>query len=210
MDIKSTYSKCVSGLAAVALVLGFSSIANAETSATPPVVGAQETTAQSGPSLGVEVDSRIVITAEVISVNQDTRIMTLKMPTGKIVNIPASADVPNFENIHIGDKANVTMYQSLVIYQGATGEEVRMDRGETLAHRSTDGKPGTELVRTIDVSVQIKEINKETREVTVQMPDGNQATAKADPADKGFDGLSVGDSIHVRLVQGFAIDVVAS
>lgn len=215
MDVQATYSKCLSGLATVALLCGFSSSVIADTATSTPIVGTPETSAQvasnaAAPKLGTEIDSRIVMKADVVGVDKVNRSIRLKMQTGELVNIPGNADVPDFDNIAVGDIATVEMYQSLVVYKGTQGESPKMDQAEALTHHSKEGKPGSALSRTVDLSVQVKEINQETREVSVIMPNGYVTTAIASPSDAGFDGLKVGDTIHVRLVQGFTIDVAAA
>ncbi len=208
MDVKS---KCISSLAAVALVVGFSTTAIAETQTNPAVqVGTQESTAQPEAPKSVGVDQGIAFTAKVINIDEANRVITIETPDGKTMDIPATADVPNFENIKVGDNANVGIYQSLVIYEGVPGDKPEMDAGEVITHSTTNGKPGSQLIKALDVSVEVKAINKETREVTIVLPDGTETTATADPADPVFDQVKVGDNVHVRLIQAFAIEVVAA
>ena len=61
----------------------------------------------------------------------------------------------------------------------------------------------------VDVSATVKGIDKNKRELTLELPDGNVVKSEVDPAASAFDSIEVGDSIHARLTRAFAIAVEA-
>jgi hypothetical protein len=67
--------------------------------------------------------------------------------------------------------------------------------------------PGAFAVGTMDMSASIVGIDRDQRTLTLKLPDGEIVTIDVDPAVQLFDTLRVGDTIHARLTQAFAIAV---
>ena len=72
-----------------------------------------------------------------------------------------------------------------------------------------DGVAVTAEVVGIDRSATVQAIDKQKRDVTMELPNGKTVTTKADPAVNAFDTLKVGDSIHAHYTEAVAISVEA-
>ena len=162
-----------------------------------------------GAPKGVEVGDAVVIIAEVVGIDKADRLITLVGPRGKVVDIEASDDVRNVDQIAVGDTVTVTYYVSVAVYLGIPGTQPEADAAEVVARAAEGDKPGAMAAGTIDVSATVKGIDKQKRELTLELPDGHVVTSKVDPAASAFDSLKVGDSIHVRLTRAFSIAVEA-
>lgn len=185
-------------LAAAALVM---TIAGCATATQPTGKSAQPT--------GVELADAVVLTAEVVGVDKAHRIVTLVGPRGNVVDIKAGNEVRNFDQIAVGDELTVTYYESVAVYLGVPGSQPEADAGGVVARAAKGDKPGAMVVGAVDVSAKVKGIDKQKRELTLELPDGNVVKRKVDPAVGAFDTLEVGDSIHVRLTRALAIAVEA-
>ena len=165
--------------------------------------------AQAAQPTGVELSDAVVLTAEVVGVDKADRMVTLVGPRGNVVDIEAGDDVRNFDQIAVGDKVTVTFYESVAVYLGIPGTQPEADATQVVARAAAGDKPAAMVAGAVDVSATVKGIDKNKRELIVELPDGNVVKSKVDPAASAFDGLKVGDSIHARLTRAFAISVEA-
>ena len=69
-------------------------------------------------------------------------------------------------------------------------------------------KPRELIVETVDVVAKIKSLDLQTRTVTLVGDKGHTITLVADSSVKNFDTLKVGDEVHARYTEEFAIGFV--
>jgi len=150
-----------------------------------------------------------VITATVVGIDRAGRVVTLQGPRGNIVNIEAGEEVRNFDQINVGDQVKVNYYQSVALYIGPPGSHPQASATAAMARAPKGAMPGGVMVHSVDVAAVVKAIDKKTRKLTLELPDGNDVTTVVDPAVKAFDSLKVGDSINARMTRAVAIGVVA-
>ncbi len=165
--------------------------------------------AQAAQPKGVELSDSVVLTAEVVGVDKADRIVTLIGPRGNVVDVEAGDEVRNFDQITVGDKVTVTFYESVAVYLGIPGTQPEEDAALVVGRAAEGDKPAAMVAGAVDVSATVKGIDKNKRELTLELPDGNVVKSEVDPAASAFDSLEVGDSIHARLTRAFAISVEA-
>ena len=142
---------------------------------------------------GVVVGDAISLSADVVGIDKDHRIITLKGSKGNVVDIEAGDEVRNFDQIEVGDKVNVTYYESVALYLGAPGTLPEADAA-ALAGRAQEGdKPAGVVAGVVDISATVKGIDMQNRELKLELPDGSEVTRKVDPSVKAFDKLKVGE-----------------
>ncbi|MBW2201888.1 MAG: hypothetical protein JRF71_13825 [Deltaproteobacteria bacterium] len=165
------------------------------------------TTVYAKAAKGVVMGDAVVITAKVLAIDKDDRILTLLGPKENVVDVVVGEEARNFDQIKVGDELKITYYESVALYLGKPGTQPEEDAGLVVARSAKGEKPGGYAVGAVDVSATVVGIDKKNRTVTLEMPEGNVVTTEVDKSVKAFDSLKVGDSIHARLTKAIAISV---
>ena len=155
----------------------------------------------------VVMGDAVVITAEVLAIDKDDRMLTLLGPKENVVDVVVGEEARNFDQIKVGDELKITYYESVAIYVGKPGTQPEEDAGMVVARSAKGEKPGGYAVGAVDVSATVVGIDKKKRTLTLELPEGNVVTTEVDKSVKAFDSLKVGDSIHARLTKAIAISV---
>ncbi len=165
------------------------------------------TTVNAQEGKGVELGDAVVITAEVLAIDKEDRILTLLGPKKNVVDVHVSEEARNFDQIRVGDQLRIEYYESVAIYLGKPGSQPEEDAGLVMARSAKGEKPGGYAVGAIDVSASVVGIDKKKRTLTLELPEGHVVTTEVDKSVKAFDTLKVGDLIHARLTKAIAISV---
>jgi hypothetical protein len=165
------------------------------------------TTADAQAGKGVELAEAVVITAEVLAIDKEDRILTLLGPKKNVVDVHVGEEARNFDQIRVGDELRIEYYESVAIYLGKPGTQPEEDAELVVARSAKGEKPGGYAVGAIDVSASVVGIDKKKRTLTLELPEGNVVTTEVDKSVQAFDNLKVGDSIHARLTKAIAISV---
>ncbi len=153
----------------------------------------------------VELDDGVVITAEVLAIDYVDRVLTVIGPEGNIVDLEVSSAVRNFDQIRLGDLLRVKYYESVALYLGKHGAMPQTNAGIVVVRSAKGEKPAGGVLETVDVSARVKAIDKKKGTVTLELPHGKKVTTKADKST--INTLKVGDSIHARYTEAFAISI---
>ncbi|MBW1788677.1 MAG: hypothetical protein JRK53_18985 [Deltaproteobacteria bacterium] len=156
---------------------------------------------------GVELAGAVVITAEVLAIDKEDRILTLLGPKKNVVELEVGEEARNFDQVRVGDLLRIEYYESVAIYLGKPGTQPEEDAGLVVARAAKGEKPGGYAVGAVDVSASVVGIDRKKRTLTLELPEGNVVTTEVDKSAKAFDTLKVGDVIHARFTKAIAISV---
>lgn len=134
------------------------------------------------------------LAGEVMVVNTETRLMTLKDADGVFHVLHVPPEVSRIDEIRIGDKVTITEISSALI--GLTPADadtpIAMDTS-TDVERNSGRKPSGTITETLRVSGQVVGLDKANGTVTVKGPNRTQTF---DVADRSLlDGVKVGDGV---------------
>jgi Cu/Ag efflux protein CusF len=134
------------------------------------------------------------LAGEVMVVNTETRLMTLKDDDGVFHVLHVPPEVSRIDQIKIGDKVTITEISSALI--GLTPADAGTPTGmdmTTDVQRDPGRKPGGTITDTVSVSGKIVGVDKAAGTVTVKGP--NQ-TRTFDVTDTSLlDGVKIGDGV---------------
>ncbi len=164
------------------------------------------TTASAQDLLNVELAETVVVTAEVVAIDREDRVLTLLGPEN-IVDIHVSDAARNFDQVRVGDQVTIEYHQSVALYLGEPGTQPEEDAGLVMGRSAKGESPAGYAIGVIDVSASVVGIDKTERALTLDLPDGSATTIWVDESIKAFDTLKVGDTIHARLTKAIAISV---
>lgn len=144
------------------------------------------------------------LTGEVTVVNTQTRMMTIKTPSGvyEVLNIPEG--VKGIDEIEIGDEVTITASEA-VLLDVRKGEQA--GPGGTLAERTVASAPGetpsATVVDKVTVYGKVVDVDRSNSTVTIQSSEGPIPLKVRDPAL--LSDLAAGDGVvahYARVVTG--------
>ena len=134
------------------------------------------------------------LAGEVMVVNTETRLMTLKDADGVFHVLHVPPEVSRLDEIKIGDKVTITEISSALI--GITpadaGTPIAMDATTDVA-RESGKKPGGTITETLTVSGKVVAVDQAAGTVTVEGPNQTQTFDVSDPSL--LDGVKQGDTV---------------
>lgn len=186
--------------------LGLAACSTSHETTTAPVAAAARTPVVSG----VVAENAITATATVESIDQKTRMVTLRGPDGKLTTVHAGDQVKNLAQVKKGDLVTVTYYESLAYEVHKPGQA---EPGVVAAAAGATAKPGempaAAGAQAVTVTSTINAIDKTNNTVTLKGPDGNLTTIKVRDPSK-LDKVKVGDLVEITYTEALAIGVEAA
>lgn len=142
------------------------------------------------------------VEANVVSVDQATRLVTLKGPQGKTFEVEAGPAVQHLDQVAPGDVVAVTFTESLAFK--VVGKDEKTEGATETAKRTTGGG---ELGRTVTSYFRINAYDRNTHVLWGTGPKGyTQSIVVQDPeAQKKLETLSPGNVVQVTYTESVAI-----
>jgi hypothetical protein len=161
------------------------------TAAAPAAVFAQAGEPAVGMAIGAE------LSGEVMVVNTETRLMTIKDADGKYHVLHVPPEVTRLDKIKIGDKVEISQISTALIeLVPAAAAGPIASESSTEVDRTPGSKPGGTITDTLTVYGKIVGLDKKAGSVTIEGPDGKETYEVSDPAM--LDGVKVGDGVVAR------------
>ena len=134
------------------------------------------------------------LAGEVMVVNTETRLMTLKDANGVFHVLHVPPEVTRIDEIKIGDKVTITEISTALIGLTPADAEtpIAMD-ATTDVQREAGRKPGGTITETLTVSGEVVGVDAAAGTVTVKGPNQTRTFDVSDPAL--LDGVKAGDSV---------------
>jgi Cu/Ag efflux protein CusF len=145
--------------------------------------------------------------ATVQKIDKDTREVTLKKEDGTEVTIKAPESVRNFDQIKVGDIVTAKYSVSIALSVRKSDEPPSATGRESISRAPLGEKPAAASKKTVEITAEIKKIDRDTREVTLVGPRGNTRVVKVPEDIKKFDDLKEGDQVVVTATESIAISV---
>jgi len=134
------------------------------------------------------------LAGEVMVVNTDTRLMTLKDTDGIFHVLHVPPEVSRIDEIKIGDKVTITEISSALVALAPAEAEAPTAMGATTdVEREPGRKPAGTITETLTVSGKVVGVDTAAGTVTVEGPNRTQIFDVSDPSL--LDGVKVGDSV---------------
>lgn len=155
----------------------------------------------------VEKTSELISSdASVVSVNPDTRMMTLRAPDGKVFNVKAGENVKNLSQYRPGDRVMVRYHQSTALQMTKAGEQPMAAPQGSAARTEMGRQYPRERIEQTTMSGTIEAIDKNALQVTLKGAQGHVVTVKVnDPRD--LENLKVGDRLGITYAEATAVSL---
>jgi len=158
----------------------------------------------------VEISNEITATAEVTSVDQAKRLVTLRREDGALFQVLAGEEVRNFNQIVAGDKLRVRFKESLRASLRPAGEGGPDAVSGMVAARAAPGAtPAGGVGIGMAVRVKIESIDRDHDIVVFSLPSGELVSHRiATPEGRTFVGkLHIGDTVQLEYEQALALAI---
>lgn len=164
------------------------------------------------PYAGIDKALLVETTATVTAVDMENHLVTIQGPKGNLTIIQVTDQVKNLPQVEIGDKVNITYYQSaavdLVKIKGDVnlGTEGRGVKASAPAGEKPAGVIGTEVTRRVEVVF----VDPYQKFITFRSPDIGlrKVTLKNRPDLQHYlDELKKGDVVEVTYTTALAISL---
>jgi len=151
-------------------------------------------------------DSMLSSTSAIVeALDQESRMITLRGPTGTRMSFKVGDRVKNLHKIKVGDRVVVDYYESLaiqVVKPGTTG-----DQRETVVDSAEPGeKPAGAVVEKTTLVATIEQIDRSVPSITLRDQDGNLCTVRVRHPER-LSLVKVGDTLRITYVQAVAVSV---
>jgi len=168
--------------------------------------------AYAAPPDPINVENTETLTATVESIDQATRMVTLRAANGKSQTIEVSPDVENLPQVKAGDKVMVRYYEGLAAQLKKKGEATpgrEVKQAELAAKAPAGQRPAGLVGSTVNSTVVIQAVDKAANTVTFDGEDGTTHTVavKKPEAQKFIAGLKKGDEVDITFTQALAVSV---
>lgn len=147
----------------------------------------------------------VTATATVVSVDLETREVTLKDEDGEEFSFIAGDEVRNLPQVQAGDLVTVT-YMEALAYEIRRGGEMDVSEALALARAEIGEMPGGIAAYEAVVSVEVIAIDYDTPTVTFRGPMGDTRTILVRHPER-LEGVSIGDIVDLIFQEALAISV---
>ncbi len=147
------------------------------------------------------------VSAQVVGIDKATRTLTLKGPKGNAVDVVASDDIRNFDQIKLGDVVVVRYAQALTLElrkttAGAGAPAVR----EGVVAAKPGERPAVAGARQVTVMARVVAVDPKKSTITLKGPRGNEVTLDVQNPDQ-FKVVKKGDQVEATYTEALALSV---
>jgi translation initiation factor IF-1 len=146
------------------------------------------------------------ISATITAVDPATRMLTVRDDMGNEDSFNVSQDVQRFNELKVGQKVNLTYYESVVLQLVKAGEKGSGSSLEAAVNRGTGALPAGTIATQQKMTVTVKSIDATVPSVTVTTDDGRVVTRKIENK-KNLENVKPGDKIDITYTQAALMQI---
>jgi hypothetical protein len=199
------------GLSAAALGAAFSIAAQTPAAGAPPATPAKPSAPTMAPAQSVPIAN--YVTGDVVQwkgtvkqIDLAARNVVVEGPMGQLHTFTVKKDVPNLDQVKVGDAVTVDYVESIAVLLRKTTDKP-VSGIVTATTVAPKGLPAVTNVNVKQVQANVTAVDPATRVVTLSAPTGDAYTVKVDPSVTEFSDIAVGDQVTVVLTDAVAVKV---
>ena len=147
-----------------------------------------------------------VMTATVVAIDLQKRIVTLKGEDGEVRDIKVGEEAVNLPQVKVGDLVTVKFYESIAVEVIKPGTVAGAGEKTAIVRAKPGEMPGGMAARQVSVTATITAIDKQKSTITLKGPEGKLTTVKVqDPTN--LEKVKVGDDLMITYTEALAISV---
>jgi Cu/Ag efflux protein CusF len=146
------------------------------------------------------------INATIQAIDSSTRAITLRDDMGNQDTFTVSDAVTRFNELKVGQKVNITYYESIVFQVLKPGEKGSGTSFEAAFNRAKSALPAGTVTTQDKATVTVKAVDPAVPSVTVVTADGRSVTRKIENK-KYIEGLKAGDKVDITYTRAIVTEV---
>lgn len=145
------------------------------------------------------------VTATIETVEQTSRVITLKTAAGSRLHVTAPPEMQGFDRLKAGDQVTARYFEAIVVRVAKPGSPAPSGAPTTITKRKDD-RPGSETLSERTVRASVVSVQPTGPSLTVKMPDATEHTMKiTDAAQLG--SLKPGDVLDITFHESRLVSV---
>jgi hypothetical protein len=145
-------------------------------------------------------------TATITAVDSTNRMLTLRDDKGNEDTFSVDPAVQRFNELKVGQKVNITYYESIVFQLVKPGEKGSGTSIEAALNRAKSALPAGSIATQAKMTVTVKSIDSTVPSVTVTTDDGRVVTRKIEDP-KNLENLKPGDRVDITFTRALVTSV---
>jgi Cu/Ag efflux protein CusF len=146
------------------------------------------------------------LNATIQAIDPATRFITLRDDKGNEDSFKVGDSVKRFDELKVGQRVNITYYESLVFHLVKPGETPGGTSFEAALTRAKSELPAGTLATQDKATVTVKAIDQAVPSISVTTADGREVTRKIENK-KYLEGLKPGDKIDIVFTRALVTEV---
>ena len=146
------------------------------------------------------------VKARIEAIDRANRLVMLKDDSGTTETLYAGPEVKRFDELKVGQKVNLTYYESVVFQLVKAGEKGTGASVGATANRGTGALPSATIATQETMTVTVKAIDATVPSVTVATDDGRVVTRKIENV-KNLENVKPGDKIDITFTRALVTSV---
>ncbi len=146
------------------------------------------------------------ISATIQAIDTTSRTITLRDDKGNEDLYTVGDTVQRFNELKVGQKLNITYYESIVFQLLKPGEKGGGTSYEAALNRAKSALPAATLAVQDKATVTVKAVDQATPSITVVTADGRTVTRKVEDK-KNIEGVKAGDRIDITFTRALVTNV---
>ena len=148
----------------------------------------------------------VKISATIQAIDATTRAITLRDDKGNEDVFTAGPGVQRFNELKVGQKVNITYYESIVFQLVKPGEKGSGESFEAALNRAKGALPAGTLATQDKATVTVKAVDMAVPSITVVTADGRTVSRKIEQK-KYLEGVKPGDKIDITFTRAVVTEV---
>jgi hypothetical protein len=141
----------------------------------------------------VSVTEAVTVRATIEAIDKTDRIITLKGPSGNLVDVKADESVKRFDELKVGDVVSATYSESIAVHVRKPGDPAP-DKERVVVRPQS--KPGASVEDIKTMTVTVEAIDRSVPSVTIKDSQGKTRTYRIRDV-KRLEGVNVGDKVDI-------------
>jgi len=158
---------------------------------------------QGAASPTVMKEMETVMTATVVAIDLEKRIVTLKGEDGEVRDVKVGQEAVNLPQVKVGDLVTVKFYESIAVEVIKPGTYAGTGEKTAIVRAKPGEMPGGMAARQVTVTATITAIDRQKSTITLKGPEGKLTTVKVQDPTK----VKVGDELMITYTEALAISV---
>ncbi|HEX7125239.1 MAG TPA: hypothetical protein VF406_05595 [Thermodesulfobacteriota bacterium] len=152
--------------------------------------------------------NEVEVIATVEAIDRDQRVVTMRGPQGRVVDVKVPPEAQNLDQVEVGDRIRVRYLEGLAIMVEPAGGGPSASQSGTVRLAPKGATPGGVAVQVRQIRARVDAVDHAQRTVTLTGPQGRTVTLPVDPSVERFDQVKPGDEVVVAYAESLALSLV--